>query len=130
MDGGLLSSDKVEASINFVWGNVGEQLKALDEIRMLALAQSNPNYSLSVITNIEMESLIKEIFDSENEIGFFTTELKNKIVELNKKDVTFREIAKFFKDSNDMLSVGSTITGNIKSQKLPMRYEYAKPDVI
>ena len=126
MDGVLVSSDKVDARINFVWGNVGEGLKKLDEIRMLCLAQQNPNHSLSVITNIEIEKLIKEIFESPNEIGFFTTEIKNKIVELNKKDVTFREISKFFKQSQDMLSIGSTITGNIQSQKLPMRYKYPK----
>jgi hypothetical protein len=130
MDGVLVSSDKVDASINFVWGNVGEGLKKLDEIRMLCLAEQNPNHSLSVITNIEIEKLIKEIFESPNEIGFFTNEIKNKIVELNKKDVTFREIAKFFKQTNDMLSIGSTITGNIQSQKLPMRYEYPEENKI
>ena len=122
-----MSSDKVESSNIFIWGNVGKKLEKLDENRMLCLAHQNPNISLSVITNIEVDKIIEDLF-FEKDFPNFNTEIQEKILKLNNADNTFRQVAKFMKYKQDMLSIGSAITGQIQNQKLPMRFNYGQDD--
>ena len=122
-------SDRVELSNVFVWANVGKKLEELDKQRLLCLAHQNPNHSLSVITNMEMDKLIKDIFE-DKVFPNFSDEIQKRIINLNNADNTFREVAKFMKYKSDMLSIGSTITSQIQNQRLPMRLDYPKPDVI
>lgn len=124
-----MSSDKVELSNVFVWGNVGKKLEELDKDRMLCLAQQNPNHSLSIIANLEVDKIIQDLF-IDKDIPEFTDEIKEKILKLNNADNTFREIAKFMRYKQDMLSIGSAITGQISNQRLPMRFDYPSENKI
>lgn len=126
MVGVKMTTDKSDASINFVWGHVGKKLQKLDPERMLCLTQQDPDYSLSVLTNIEIDDLIKELFSDDKDIPNLNVNIQKKILNLNKVDNTFREIARFLRYKQDMLSIGSTITGQIERTNLPMRYDYKK----
>ena len=124
--GVIKMNDKVDGAINFVWSYVGKQLQQKDKKRMLAIAQQNPEHHLSVITNIEIESLIDSIF--EKEIIILDEKDLKAIIELNEKDNSFREISQFMRYSKDMLSIGSTITGQIEQEKAYMKIKYPKGD--
>lgn len=126
MDGVNLTTDKTDASINFVWGHVGKKLQKLDPERMLCLTQQNPDLKLSVLTNIELDELIKEIFSNDKDIPNFNLEIKKKILKINNVDNTFRETSRFLRYKQDMLSIGSAITGQIDRTNLPMRFDYKK----
>lgn len=121
---GNLNSDKSDASINFVWGHVGKKLQKLDSERMLCLTQQNPDLKLSVLTNIELDDLIKEIFVDNKDIAILNKEIKKKILHINNVDNTFRETSKFLRHKEDMLSIGSAITGQIERTNLPLRTDY------
>ena len=121
-----MTTDKSDASINFVWGHVGKKLQKLDPERMLSLTQQNPDYKLSVLTNIEIDELIKELFPDDKDIPNLNKNIKDKILKLNNVDNTFREIARFLRYKQDMLSIGSTITGQIERTNLPLRIDYKK----
>lgn len=121
-----MTTDKSDASINFVWGHVGKKLQKLDSERMLCLTQQNPDLKLSVLTNIEIGELIKELFSDDRNIPNFNLDIKKKILNLNNVDNTFRETAKFLRYKQDMLSIGSAITGQIDRTNLPMRIDYKK----
>lgn len=120
-------SDKVELSNVFVWANVGKKLEELDKKRLLCLAHQNPNHNLSIITNIEVDKIIKELFENK-EFPDFNNDIQKQILDLNNADNTFREVAKFMRYKQDMLSIGSTITGQIQNQRLPMRFDYGQDD--
>lgn len=121
-----MTTDSSDASINFVWGYVGKKLQKLDTERMLCLAQQNPDYHLSILTNIELDTIIKELFSGKKDIPNLNAEIQKKILKLNKVDNTFREIARFMRYKQDMLSIGSAITGQIDRTNLPMRFDYKK----
>lgn len=124
MDGVNLTTDKSDASINFVWGHVGKKLQKLDPERMLCLTQQNPDYRLSILTNIELDSLIKDLFPDNKDIPNLNKNIQEKILKLNNVDNTFRETARFLRYKQDMLSIGSAITGQIDRSKLPLRFDY------
>ena len=121
-----MTTDKSDASINFVWGHVGKKLQKLDPERMLCLTQQNPDLKLSVLTNIEIDELIKELFSDKRDIPNFNLEIKKKILKLNNVDNTFRETSRFLRYKQDMLSIGSAITGQIERTNLPLRIDYKK----
>jgi hypothetical protein len=123
----MQSSTDVEKSINFVWGYIGKQLQQLDKRRMLAIAQNNPNYHLNILANIDIDVIINDLFFTDTDI-ILSDNLKKRIIELNRIDNTFIEIAKFLKHSQDMLSTGSTITGQIDKNVLPLRIHYENKD--
>lgn len=118
----IIHSDDVNKSINFVWGNIGRGLQKKDKKRMIAIAQLNHEHHLSVLANIDIEKIIDEIFDKD--FVELTEKHIKMIIELNETDNTFREIARFLKKSQDMLSVGSTITGQIDKKTIPLKVSY------
>lgn len=119
------SSDKVEAGKIFVWGQAGQILKDLDEKRMLAIAQHNPNYYLSLMANSEIKDIIKAIMDKDFDLP---DNIKKDIINLNEKDCIFREVAKFLREAEDMLSTGSFLTGEMDEKTALMRLRYGGDD--
>jgi len=117
-------TDKQDAGTNFVWSKIGKDLQRLDKDRMLAIAHQKPDYMLSVMANIDGLKIIEKIFESGKSFPELTKEIEKMIFELNHKDNMFREIADMLRHSRDMLSMGSTITGEIKRDNLPMRIDY------
>lgn len=119
-------TDKQDAGMNFVWSKIGKDLQQLDKKRMLAIAHQKPDYMLSVQANIDGLEIIEKLFDSDKSFPELTKEIEKMIFELNHKDNMFREISDMLRHSRDMLSMGSTITGEIKRDSLPMRFNYDK----
>ncbi len=120
------ASDKVEAGKIFVWGQAGEILKKLCDKRMLAIAQENPNYFLSLIANSEIKTIIKAIMDDSEIV--FNDDIKKDIIRLNEVDSTFRETVKFLHGAEDMLSTGSFLTGEMEEKSAFMRLKYGGDD--
>lgn len=106
-------SDAIERGKIFVWGQFGQELKEKDPERLWAIAQQNPEYFLAVISNAEIETIIKDILDS----GELTKETMELIMTSNKLDDIFRQISIFMKESPDMLSIGSFLTGETEEKK-------------
>jgi len=122
-------SDEVTKSINFVWGNVGKDLQKLDKERMLAIAQQNPEKHLAIRSNLELFDLLdmleKEVSKLDGSLEIPENIFK-KILEINKSDNVFREVAKFLRYKSDMLSIGSTITGQIEKKSAFLKTNYGK----
>ena len=111
-----MNNDKQNDSTNLVWSYVGEWFKRIDNERMIAIAQNNPNYFLSQFAQKEAFEIIEAL---ENNKWEFDDNILELISESNKKDNAFRETAKYLNQSDDKLSAGSFITGNIvKTGKL------------
>lgn len=105
-------TDSIDAGKMFIWSQIGELLKKIDDKRILSLTEKNPDYSLSLQTNDELMKIISELNKKDIiEIDF------NKISEINYKDNIFREIVKYLHtEPSDLLSVGAFVTGRIKSE--------------
>ena len=103
-----------------VWGAVGDLLKSLDKQRMLALVQHDPDFYLSVIANMETDTLIDKILqlseDGEETDGDFK-EIEKMVYKINKLDTIFAEATEFLHESGDMLATGSFITGEFEQKK-------------
>lgn len=109
-------SDRIDASKIFIWGQVGEKLGALDDTRLFSVAQNNPNLLLSTLTNKEIAPLIKKL--AENDYNFESIRIE--IEKLNELDNIFREISSFMNETEDMLSIGSFLTGEVESNPILM----------
>lgn len=94
-------------SINFVWGNVGKKLEKLSEKRLFSIAQKNPEYYLYMVYSDELDNMFDDIIENGIE-GY-----EEKIIELNEKHNLFIEISEFLTESNEIVSIGSTLTGQI-----------------
>jgi hypothetical protein len=117
--------EQIDKATNFVWAEVGKELQKQDKERMMALAQQHPERFLAIKTNIDLLELCKVLFPPDNEkLNELTKEIQQKILNINKIDTTFREVAIFLRYSRDMLTVGATITGQIDKQVLPLRTNY------
>ena len=110
-------TDKQDLANIFIWGNVGEKLKGLDAERLMAIAQSDPNYYLSVIANDELDDMIRVLVEK----GELTDDIEKAIRHTNKMDNIFREIAEFLHESEDMLSTGSFIVGEVEEKTALLR---------
>ena len=96
----------------FVWGQVGQALKDIDEKRMLAIGQKCPNYSLSIQANEKILSVVKEMKN-----GKTFDEIKSEIDKLNYLDDLFRQVVNFLHEKpHDLISIGSFITGELESK--------------
>jgi len=105
--------DNTQDGLIFVWGQVGKRLQKLDTDRLIAIAQNDSDYHLTIIYNSEIENLIDDIHENG-----LTDELKKSILESNKKHNIFKEVHDYFKQSSDNLSVGSLLTGELdKSER-------------
>ena len=113
-----LTTDKIEAGKIFVWGNIGKDIKALDEDRMLAVAQKDPDYHLALKCNSEVSDIVKALRDSK---GVLTDKIKSMVINTNNKDNLFREISAFLQESEDMLSIGSFMTGEMAKKTALMK---------
>jgi hypothetical protein len=111
-----MDSSKIEASKILVWGHIGQDLKDLDPERVLAVAQKDPRYFLSLIANGEIAGFIDYVFEHG-----LTKDLEKFIEASNKKQAIFIEVAEFLQDSGDMLSTGSFLTGELESEKAILR---------
>jgi hypothetical protein len=111
-----MDSSRIEASKILVWGHIGQELKDLDPERVLAIAQQDPKYFLSLIANGEIETFIDSVIESG-----LTEEIERFITDCNKKQAIFIEVAEFLHSSEDMLSTGSFLTGQIESEKAILR---------
>lgn len=107
----------LEGAKILVWGAVGDKLKTLDKNRMLALIQEDPDYYLSVITNMEMDEVIKALLSLEGTDEEIPDSLEALIYKMNKLDTIFIEATKFLHESGDMLATGSFITGEFEQKK-------------
>jgi len=103
-------NDKQNDTNNLVWSYVGEWFKRLDNERMIAIAQNNPNYFMSQIAQKEAFNIIDLLKENNYQ---FNNKILKLISESNLKDNAFRETAKYLNQSDDKLSAGSFITGNI-----------------
>lgn len=111
-------SSRIEASKILVWGHIGQELKELDPERVLAIAQQNPNYYLALLSNKEIQSIITEIYESGKGL---TEEHKKLIRAWNKNQAVFIEVAKFLHATEDMLSTGSFLTGELEGEQAILR---------
>lgn len=111
-------SSRIEASKILVWGHLGEELKKLDPERVLAIAQQDPKYFLSLIANEEIEGFIEALIEKGEGL---TPELEEFITACNKNQAIFIEVAKFLHATEDMLSTGSFLTGQIAGDSAIMR---------
>ena len=118
----MQSSDNIERAINFVWAEIGKELKQLDKERLLALAQLHPEKHLSIRYNQELLELLDKIF-SNDDINLDKETIK-KIIKMNNADNIFREIGKTLRKSQDLLSTGATVIGQQEKQTLPLRTVY------
>jgi len=126
-------SDRTEASLVLVWGQLGQKLQRRDALRLLAVAQKDPDYFLAVTANKEHLALIQSMKVPEyienpkyTEGGDEPQYLKNPdynpegikdaIRGVSANDNLFREVAEFLHDSDDMLSTGSFLTGELKNK--------------
>lgn len=111
-----MDSDRIEASRIFIFGQIGQQLKEMDERRLIAIAHNKPHRHLSTIANEDIEELIATLFNSD-ELDF------EALAEINELDNNFREIAKFLHDSDDMLSTGSFILGQLENESAHLKIQ-------
>lgn len=111
-------SDSAERGKIFVWGDYGQSLKNIDEKRIHAIAQSNPNHYLAMISNSEISEIIKEIVEN----GELSESTKQKIQKSVSNDSLFSEIAKLLRVQTDMLSIGSFLTGEKEKNKAFMKF--------
>lgn len=109
-----MDSDRIEASRIFIFGQIGQKLKELDDRRLLAIAHERPHRYLSTLANEDIEALVSDLMES----GELDLEA---IGEINELDNTFREIAKFLHESDDMLSTGSFILGQIENESAHLK---------
>jgi PIN domain nuclease of toxin-antitoxin system len=113
----------VEGAKILVWGAVGDELKNLDKKRMLAIIQDDPDFYLSVISNMETDILIEKLLKLSEDTGEFMNgeilgkDIEKFIYDINKLDVIFSEATKFLHDSNDMLATGSFVTGEFEQKQ-------------
>lgn len=102
--------DNVDRGKTLVWGNFGKEIKDLDEKRLYAIAQNNPEYYLNLILTEELDIIFDKLLsalDNDEDIDEFL----NEIFDSNKKHNLFKEINSFLTQSDDMLSIGSFLTG-------------------
>lgn len=110
-------SDRTEAALVLVWGQMGKKLQNLDAERMLAVAQDNPNYFLAVTANNEHLAIIRAMKDPKyQDSPKFREKVKAAIRDVSAHDNLFREVTEFLHDSEDMLSTGSFLTGELKNR--------------
>lgn len=112
----MMQGDRIEAGKILVWGHIGQELKDLDPQRVLAIAQDDPKYFLSLIANDEIDDIIKIVWDEG-----LTPEAETLILESNKLQAIFEEVASFLHGAEDMLSTGSFLTGELKSEQALLR---------
>lgn len=104
-------TDRIDAGKIFVWGHIGKDIKALDAHRMLAIAQQNPDYHLAIQANDEISAALAKL-DKDNIDAAIEA-----IHKTDKLDNMFREMAAFLHESDDMLSTGSFMTGELAKRK-------------
>lgn len=128
-----MTGDRVEASLVLVWGQLGNRLQRRDAERLLAAAQADPDYFLAVVANREHMAIIElmrlpdyvknpKYVAGGSEPEYLTNPLKDintvkaAIRAVSENDNLFREVAEFLHASQDMLSTGSFLTGELKNQ--------------
>ena len=107
-----MQDSKIDEAKIFIWGQLGERLKGKDAERLLAIAQENPDYFLSVLANEDLADIVAKYHELGKEM---TPELLKLVKDMNRNDATFREIAEFMNQSGDMLSTGSAALGEIET---------------
>lgn len=99
----------------FVWGHFGKKLQKLDNKRYFAITQNSPAYHLSRIYNDNLEKIIDKIGLDNCNMDEIFKEMENE----NYLDNLFRQISYYLTNNADMVSIGSTLTGELeKSVKL------------
>lgn len=118
-----MSSDRTERAKVFIYGQIGEVLNELDQDRILAIIQDNPNNHLFQISLDEILDLLDQIEKlkplleavPEKDRGKVHIGGLNEFLEAFKghckKARLFRELAKFTRDDMDELSQGSLLLG-------------------
>lgn len=117
-------TDQQEAGKIFIWGQVGKQLQDLDKTRMLAIIQDKPNIHLSRLANDEILKASDKLFEGDDIDPDKLAEYRKTITQTNDLDNVFRQTAQLLKDSNDMLSIGSAMTGEIENKKGYLKIHY------
>lgn len=112
-------SPSMERGKIFVWADYGKILSDLDKERVHSIIQQNAHRFLSLQANIEMDDIINEIKDNG-----YSDKVEKMIYELNKKDILFREINKFMIHQNDLLTLGTLITGEKDKKKMQEIMDY------
>ena len=111
-----MDNSRIEASKILVWGHIGQELKSLDPKRVLAIAQQDPRYYLSIIANKEIDTMIREVYEKG-----LSPKIEEEIAESNRLEALFEEVADFLHNSEDMLSTGSFLTGELKGDQALLR---------
>lgn len=112
-------SGGTEGAKILVFGAVGDKLKKLDPDRMMAVIQSDPDYFLAILGNMESIKAIDAIIEwanSDNTDDLPDT-IKKEIFKTTKHDSLFKEIAQYLNDSNDILATGSFVTGEFEQKQ-------------
>lgn len=117
-------TDQQEAGKIFIWGQVGKQLQTLDKKRMLAIIQDKPNIHLSRLANDEILTASDKLFEGDDITVEQLAQYRKTINKTNDLDNTFRQTAHLLKDSQDMLSIGSAMTGEIENKKGYLKIHY------
>lgn len=109
-----MSEERVEKATIFIFGQLGEKLRELDDERLLAILQAKPDYFLGQKASQEIDELLDKLLADE-----LTDEELDRALDLaiiiNERDSIYREVARFMHDSDDMLSVGSMTLGELAS---------------
>lgn len=109
----MLDSSGYEDGKILVFAKLGKQLKEIDEKRILAIAQDNPNKYLFNIYENEITILLEKLenIDDDN-VKEFKKQILKDLLRHNETDNIFYELNKFLTKSDDMLSIGSFLTGH------------------
>lgn len=111
--------DNADRGKILVWGNFGKEIKKLDEKRLFAVTQNNPDYFLNLILSDELDIIFDKLIDEIENDNKISDETLEKIFKSNNLHNLFKEINEFLTQSDDMLSIGSFLTGEFdKSDKL------------
>ena len=107
-----MAETNIDGGKIFIWAQVGETLKEIDETRILAIAHDEPEILLSNLANNEMMDIIKGM---QNGVSFVET--MKRIKKINYVDNKFRQVSEFLhQPPHDLLSVGSFVTGELESK--------------
>jgi len=117
--GEAAQSAGIEGAKILVFGAVGDKLKKLDPERMMSVIQSNPDYFLSVIGNMESIEMIDKILKwaHNKESVNIPKDIQEAIFKTTKHDSLFKETSDFLHESNDILATGSFVTGEFEQKQ-------------
>lgn len=114
---GVKISDAIDQAKITVFGMLGEDLKEMDNERLIAIVNENPDLLLFMIANVEIEDIFNFIESNKDRLTEknrenLIKEVKKRIMEANKKHIIFKQVANFLNQENrDYLAIGGLTVG-------------------